>query len=511
MFKGLKCRALESGKTLIAFAIALGLAGSFDLAASPTALAADQYFYIKPYLQLGFDGKKDSAGLDIVWFSEEAKHKWQLKFVTAAGKEAEAEWITERMISLPGFTAPYYKVTAHVHKVAAGDTFDYRVLRDGTKVFEATAKARKGAGQSSQVAIFGDCGVNGESQRRLAQQVSSGNPDLVIIPGDIAYQYGLFSQYVTNFFPVYNLDAARVAEKDREKSEKSAATTPGVPLMRSIPFVGIIGNHDIALSGMTGTNLNRFPDALAYFIFWNQPLNGFTPSKEFENKNFPYLAGDPNRQELFKKSAGDAFPTMANYSFDFGEAHYTCLDGNYYMDWNNPKLREWLANDLKSAQGKAWRIISMHQPGFLLGAAHAEEQKMRLISDIAQKYNVNLVIAGHSHCYERSYPLTFDPRPGAKGFTANADGTVDGVITLDKAYDGNKSTKPKGIIYVVSGAGGANIYPIDKNLVTAPNSFIDKYDSAGRSYSALEVDNKQLTFKQIGEDGKVIDKFIVSK
>jgi hypothetical protein len=223
------------------------------------------------------------------------------------------------------------------------------------------------------------------------------------------------------------------------------------------------------------------------------------------------LAGDPNRQELFKKSAGDAFPTMANYSFDFGEAHYTCLDGNYYMDWNNPKLREWLANDLKAAQGKTWRIISMHQPGFLIGAAHAEEQKMRLISDIAQKYNVNMVIAGHSHCYERSYPLTFEPKAGAKGFTVNADGTVDGVITLDRAYDGQKATKPKGIIYVVSGAGGANIYPIDKKLITGSDSFIEKYDATGRSYSALEIDNKMLTFKQISEDGKVIDKFVITK
>ena len=281
--------------------------------------------------------------------------------------------------------------------------------------------------------------------------------------------------------------------------------------MRSIIFAGIIGNHDIALSGMTGTNLNRFPDALGYFVFWNQPLNGFAPNKEFGNKNFPYLIGDANRQELFKKSAGDAFPIMSNYSFDFGDAHYTCLDGNYYMDWNNPKLREWLADDLKNAQGKTWRIIAMHQPGFLIGAAHAEEQKMRLISDIAQKYKVDLIIAGHSHCYERSFPLTFSPKAGSKSFEANADGTVDGTITLDKAYDGSKTTKPKGILYVVSGAGGATLYPIDKRLVTAPDSFMDKFDSSSRSFSSLNVDNKTLTFKQINEDGKLIDKFVVTK
>ena len=119
MFKGLGCHASTAmaGKKLfisckafflttapallIVAAIALPIFGN-----GRPCLAADQNFLLKPYLQLGFDGKKDSAGIDIVWFSEEAKHKWTLKCVTAAGKESEAEWITERMISLPGFTAP---------------------------------------------------------------------------------------------------------------------------------------------------------------------------------------------------------------------------------------------------------------------------------------------------------------------------------------------------------------------------------------------------------------------
>ncbi|MBS2008910.1 MAG: metallophosphoesterase [Cyanobacteria bacterium SZAS TMP-1] len=483
------------------------------------ALAADQFFFIKPYLQLGFEAKKDSPGMDIVWFSEEAKHKWQLRYTTAKtkeGKDSVAESITERMISLPGFVAPYYKVTAHIAKLPAGQTFNYKVFRDEKEVFAATGKARKESGQGCRIAIFGDCGINGEGQKKLAKHIAKSDPDLIVIPGDIAYQFGRFSEYVSNFFPVYNLDPAKVLDPVSGKTSTVSSATAeangdGYPLMRSILTAGVIGNHDIALSGMTGTNLNKFPDALGYFIFWNQPLNGFGDSKELQGKSLPYLAGDPNRQELFKKSAGDAFPRGANYSFDYGDVHFTALDGNYYMDWTNPKLRTWLAEDLKGAQSKTWRILVMHHPPFLIGAAHETEQRMRLITDIAEKYKVDMMIAGHAHCYERSYPFTFAPKDGAKTLTMPTEELVAGNFTLDKDYDGVKKTKPKGIIYVVSGAGGARLYPINQQAITAPGSYMCKWDCSTHSFSSLDVDGKSITFRQITEDGKELDKFVITK
>jgi len=489
---------------------------------APGARAADQHFFLKPYLQLGFDGKRDASGLDIVWFSEEAKHKWQLLYTTVKSKEGkeskenEAEWLTERMISLPGFVAPYYKLTAHLNKLPAGEKFNYRVLRDDKEVFTATGQARKTTGQPCRIAIFGDCGINGVGQKKLAKNIADSKPDLIVIPGDIAYQYGRFSEYVANFFPVYNLDPAKVLDQTTGKwstvsSAKAEANGDGFPIMRSVLTAGVIGNHDIALSGMTGTNLNKFPDALGYFIFWNQPLNGFGPSRELNGKSLCYLAGDPNRQQLFLKSAGDAFPMMSNYSFDYGDVPITALDGNYYMDWNNAKVRAWLADDLKNAQSKAWRILVMHQPGFLIGAAHENEQKMRMISDIAQKYKVDMVIAGHAHCYERSYPLKFSPKDGAKQFTINPDESVLGDIELDKEYDGVKKTHPKGIIHVVSGAGGANLYPINQAAITAKDSYMTKWDYSTHSFSSLDVDQKSITFRQITEDGKELDKFVLTK
>ena len=39
---------------------------------------------------------------------------------------------------------------------------------------------------------------------------------------------------------------------------------------------------------------------------------------------------------------------------------------------------------------------------------------------------------------------------------------VEGTWTLDKAYDGTAQTAPEGIIYLVTGAGGAKLYDTDQ-------------------------------------------------
>ena len=71
----------------------------------------------------------------------------------------------------------------------------------------------------------------------------------------MVYEYGLISEYREKFLPVYNAD--------------EAAPTAGAPLLRSIPFVAAPGNHDTEIR-----DLDKYPDALAYFLYWDQPLNG---------------------------------------------------------------------------------------------------------------------------------------------------------------------------------------------------------------------------------------------
>ena len=123
---------------------------------------------------------------------------------------------------------------------------------------------------------------------------------------------------------------------------------------------------------------------------------------------------------------------MANFSFDYGNSHWTVLDANTYMDWNNPALREWLTKDLAAAQSATWRFVAFHQPGFNSSVEHFPEQQMRPLSPIFEAGHVDIVFSGHVHNYQRSFPLTFPRRtrwrrPGAKG-------EVAGEWKLDKAF-----------------------------------------------------------------------------
>ncbi len=461
-------------------------------------------FIVKPYLQLGLEEKSDATAATVVWFTSNDTHKWSVlvqagqssgkstgkssgkaaKTATENQGERPADSILERLVALPGFSSPIKKYTARLKKLTPGEPFSYKIKRDDALVFSATATAKKTAAQPFKVAIFGDCGENSNGQKEIAAEVFKAKPDFVLIPGDIVYRHGLYSQYLTNFFPIYNNDQP-------------------VPMMRSIFTVGVLGNHDIALDG-NATNFDKHNDAMAYFLFWDQPLNGF--GTKYGEKNTPPIAGAENKQILFKKSVGDAYPQMANFSFDYGNAHWTVLDGNYYMDWSDEKTRKWLIEDLKKAQSATWRFVSFHQPAFSIDLPHGNEQRMRMISDILSKYKVDMVFAGHAHCYERSYPLVFSPKAGARQFSMAADGTVDGAFTFDRNFDGITKTKPQGIIHIVTGAGGAKLYPQG-----SPSEYILKYDSSDYSYTNMEVVDKTVSIKQINAKGKVIDQFTVTK
>ena len=177
--------------------------------------------------------------------------------------------------------------------------------------------------------------------------------------------------------------------------------------MRSVPFIAAPGNHDTALA-----NYLRFPDALAYFLYWDQPLNGPLAPPEAA-KAAHTLTGSTAAQPIFLAGAGTRYPRMANFSFEYGNSHWTVLDANRYMDWSNPFLREWLTKDLAAAQSATWRFVAFHQPGFNSSKEHFAEQSMRQLSPIFEAAHVDIVFAGHVHNYQRSFPLTFVPANAA--------------------------------------------------------------------------------------------------
>ncbi|WP_157235614.1 metallophosphoesterase [Methylosinus sp. LW4] len=473
--------------------LAAAVAPPLGAQAEPLAPSA---FVVKPYLQIGRN--LSPTTLHLLWHTPDESADWAVETrptSSAAWTRAGAPQRTR--VAVAGVT-PRWVLNAALTGLPAGGEFEYRLLRNDHPVFSAKALAPKAAEQTYRFVAFGDVGAGTAEQKAMALRAWLSKPDLVVVPGDIVYEYGLVSEYDKNFWPTYNAD------------EPSGS---GVPLMRRVPMFTVPGNHDI-----DNRDLDRFPDGLAYYFFWDQPLNG--PTGTEGGPIVPKLTANETNRRQFLAAAGDAYPRMANYSFDYGNTHWTVLDSNPYVDWTNKELQAWVAHDLASATQATWRIVTFHHPGFNSSNEHLEQQHMRLLAPIFEAGKVDLVLSGHLHNYQRTFPMTFKVQKNGAGtlLMGGKDGTrvrgrvVNGRWTLDKNFDGETQTKPQGVIYVVTGAGGKELYDVDQN--DAPDSwqpFTKTFVSNVHSLTIVDVKAQSLHLQQVTAEGRELDAFTITK
>ena len=451
-------------------------------------------FIVKPYLQIGQNPSDHS--LSILWQTADENASWKVEDRTVGTNSwTTVEQPSSNVLSVKGIGVRKL-FTVHVDNLQPGKDFEYRVSKNGQVVFSSIAKAPKAANQPYRFIVNGDIGAATTDAKLLAERAIQQKADLIVIPGDIIYEEGLISEYDEKFWPIYNAD--KVSHE-------------GAPLLRSIPFVASPGNHDTEQRDFT-----KKPDALSYFMFFDQPLNG--PKIQEGGPLSPAITASAEAKASFMKTAAGRFPVMANYSFDYGNAHWTVIDSNPYIDVSDSTLAAWLENDINSASNATWKFVIFHHPGFSSSIEHFEEQHMRLLSPIFERTGVDVVFNGHVHNYQRSFPMRF--KPFKKGMTVvggkNNDKvkgrTVGGFWTLDKSFDGASNTKPKGVIYIVTGAGGQELYNPEQN--DAPDTwqkFTDKFISNVHSLSVVDVNDKTFRLQQIAPDGKKIDAFTITK
>ena len=456
-------------------------------------LPPEPVFIVKPYLQLG-----DLPRLSPV---ENLRVIWQ------AADTPGTEWLVEvrqdegdpwrpmvgaggRLISSPD--VPYRLFNVPITRLQPGREFEYRISRNKAVAFSARGKARAAAHQPYRFAVTGDTGANTPQEKRIAYQIDRAAPDFVAIAGDIVYSSGRMSEYREKFFPFYNADIASLEA--------------GAPIIRSRVLFGAMGNHD-AGSG----DLERDPDGQAYFLNWAFPLNG--PFGQQGMPNTQVIKGPPDRVKAHLTALRANFPRMAMYSFDYGNSHWTFLDSNVYVDWTNAYLRNWLKRDLAGARGAAWKFVVFHHPPFNSSRAHFSEQQMRLVSDILEYRGVDVVFSGHVHNYQRTAPLKFLAAPAPDGsFKAASSYRIDGDFEVDQSFDGETDTSTDGVLYIVTGAGGAGAYDPDQteNLPTW-QPFTRKLIADIYSFTVVDIDGGRLTLRQIAETGEELDRLVMTK
>lgn len=163
-------------------------------------------------------------------------------------------------------------------------------------------------------------------------------------------------------------------------------------------------------------------------------------------------------------------PPETRYAFDYGAARFICFNSD---DFRNKEQMAWFKETLKKARedkGVRWVIVYQHHPLYSSNVGRLNNVPLiAAVRSILDQYKVDLVLAGHNHNYERSFPLSGD--------TVAQTG-------LGPYQQGG------GVVFVISGGGGKSLYAFTPEVpsVTALRESVPHYVRVRVSKSKLKVD-----------------------
>jgi phosphoserine phosphatase len=88
------------------------------------------------------------------------------------------------------------------------------------------------------------------------------------------------------------------------------------------------------------------------------------------------------------------------YAKRLGDLLFVALDSN---DLSRSQL-DWFDRTLSESDAR-WTIVALHHPPYSSGYQGSDLDARRLVSPIAERHGVELVLSGHEHDYERSRPI----------------------------------------------------------------------------------------------------------
>lgn len=257
-------------------------------------------------------------------------------------------------------------------------------------------------------------------------------------------------------------------------------------VLSNTPLVTAPGNHEYYINDVfQRTNKN-----IVYFDFISPPVLGEAGGLPSNNKSY--------------------------YSLNYGPVHVISLDSYGMEDGKllydvESKQYKWLVDDLTQNKSK-WTIIIFHHPPYTKRAhdSDAEEELQRMrwnIVPLMDRFNVDLVLSGHSHIYERSYLLK-NHLESAEGFNYGRH-VVQKTTGRYKINEGPFINKTEGTIYCVAGSGGRLELPSKSTLPAHPAMMYSNIEMGGSVL--IKVQNNRLDLKWLATDGTIPDEFTVFK
>lgn len=400
-----------------------------------------------PYLQLG-----TASVIHIRWRTNIPTDS-RVRYGTTAGTldlvASDPSSTTEHEVTLNGLSAAtryYYSVGSTSETLAGNDSGHH-----------FTTAPPSGSGTPARIWILGDSGTansNAAAVRDAYLTFTGPTPtNLWLMLGDNAYEAGSDLDYQAAVFDMYPT------------------------MLRQSVLWPTLGNHDTA-------QLETVPPTLPYFAMFSLPTAG-------------EAGGVPSGTEKY-------------YSFDYANIHFVCLDSMTSDRSSAGPMLTWLRDDLGATTQK-WIIAFWHHPPYSKGS-HDSDTEAPLVQmrqnalPILESYGVDLVLAGHSHSYERSFLI--DSHYGTSSTFINSmkldggDGRPSGNGAYQKDTFGPASHE--GAVYAVAGSSGqVTSAPLDH-----PAHFLSL---AVLGSMVLDIQQGRLDAKFLRENGTVADTFTILK
>jgi predicted phosphodiesterase len=209
-------------------------------------------------------------------------------------------------------------------------------------------------------------------------------------------------------------------------------------------------------------------------------------------KDFKIALGNHDTSRKSLKAYMEEFRLEKQYySFNYRNAHFIALSTELNKLDDTEQLK-FVTNDLlttKENKNIDWIIVYFHKPFY--SAEGSDVQRMiGNYQPLFEKARVDLVLQGHSHNYQRSYPLLY-----------NEDSSSKPLISDKERFE---YRDPLGIIFVIVGTGGQSIEDIDKKSFLAST-----YEGFG--CINVEIKGKVMNVEYYSDTNNMIDKFLITK
>ncbi len=152
------------------------------------------------------------------------------------------------------------------------------------------------------------------------------------------------------------------------------------------------------------------------------------------------------------------------YSRTIGDAELFVIDANRPSD---PGQLRWLQKSLGRSDA-GWKIVVFHQPAFSCAYHDSTPEVVEALVPVFEQEDVDLVLNGHDHAYQRFGPS-------------------------------------HGVTYVVTGGGGAPLYALD----TCPEGTPARVAGNDTQHHFVTIEGSETTLRltAVAVDGSILDDF----